>query len=182
VPMTTTETTIGINGMAHVILTVSQFAAARAFYGRLLPALGMTPVCDTDKLFYCVGARTAIGIQPAGPAYNGDRFLQSRVGLHHLCLRTRSREDVDRLHDTNGGHHNPRPARGDMGTGLLLAAVRGPRRHPSGSKLCPRRGPASTRCKVQCGRGLFDLSLRSGHNSWPAFSPTLLARANEVIE
>ena len=38
--MTTTDTTIGINGMAHVILTVSQFAAARAFYGRLLPALG----------------------------------------------------------------------------------------------------------------------------------------------
>ena len=64
--MTTTETTIGINGMAHVMLTVSQFAVARAFYGRLLPALGMTPVCDTDKLFYCVGARTAIGIQPAG--------------------------------------------------------------------------------------------------------------------
>jgi catechol 2,3-dioxygenase-like lactoylglutathione lyase family enzyme len=97
--MTTTETTIGINGMAHVILTVSQFAEARAFYGRLLPALGMTPVCDTDKLFYCVGARTAIGIQPAGSAHNGDRFLQSRVGLHHLCLRARSREDVDRLHD-----------------------------------------------------------------------------------
>ena len=37
--MTTTETAIGINGMAHVMLTVSQFAAARAFYGRLLPAL-----------------------------------------------------------------------------------------------------------------------------------------------
>jgi catechol 2,3-dioxygenase-like lactoylglutathione lyase family enzyme len=69
--MTTTETTIGINGMAHVMLTVSQFAAARAFYGRLLPALGMTPVCDTDKLFYCVGARTAIGIQPAGSAHDG---------------------------------------------------------------------------------------------------------------
>ena len=62
-----TDTTIGINGMAHVILTVSRFAAARAFYGRLLPALGMTPVCDTDKLFYCVGARTAIGIQIVAP-------------------------------------------------------------------------------------------------------------------
>jgi catechol 2,3-dioxygenase-like lactoylglutathione lyase family enzyme len=97
--MTTTETTIGINGMAHVMLTVSQFAAARAFYGRLLPALGMTPVCDTDKLFYCVGARTAIGIQPAGPAHDGGRFVQSRVGLHHLCQRARSREDVNRLHD-----------------------------------------------------------------------------------
>src|SRR5262249_56193691 len=69
------------------------------FYVVLSPALVMTPVCDTDRLFYCVGARTAIGIQPAGPADNGDRFLQSRVGLHHLCLRARSREDVDRLHD-----------------------------------------------------------------------------------
>ena len=97
--MTTTETTIGINGMAHVMLTVSQFSAARAFYGRLLPVLGMTPVCDTDKLFYCVGARTAIGIQPAGSGHDGDRFVQSRVGLHHLCLRARSRQDVDRLHD-----------------------------------------------------------------------------------
>jgi catechol 2,3-dioxygenase-like lactoylglutathione lyase family enzyme len=46
-----------------------------------------------------VGARTAIGIQPADPAHSGDHFVQSRVGLHHLCLRARSREDVDRLHD-----------------------------------------------------------------------------------
>jgi catechol 2,3-dioxygenase-like lactoylglutathione lyase family enzyme len=91
-----TDTEIQINGMAHVILCVSDFGAARKFYKRLLPALGMTPVCDTDKLFYCVGARTAIGIQPAA---SGGRFVQGRVGLHHLCLRARSREDIDRLHD-----------------------------------------------------------------------------------
>ena len=51
---------ININGMAHVILTVSRFDLARAFYGKLLPAFGMNPVCDSDKFFYCVGARTAI--------------------------------------------------------------------------------------------------------------------------
>ena len=54
--------TIEINGMAHVILTVSRFDLARAFYGKLLPEFGMKPVFDGDKLFYCVGARTAIGI------------------------------------------------------------------------------------------------------------------------
>jgi catechol 2,3-dioxygenase-like lactoylglutathione lyase family enzyme len=97
--MITTETTIEINGMAHVMLTVSQFAAARAFYGRLLPALGMTLVCDTESLFYCVGARTAIGLRPVDSEHDGDRFVQTRVGLHHLCLRARSREDVDRLYD-----------------------------------------------------------------------------------
>jgi metal-sulfur cluster biosynthetic enzyme/catechol 2,3-dioxygenase-like lactoylglutathione lyase family enzyme len=88
--------TIEINGMAHVILTVSRFDAARAFYGRLLPEFGMKPVFDGDKLFYCVGARTAIGIEPCDPALAGERFVQQRVGLHHLCLRARSREDVDR--------------------------------------------------------------------------------------
>jgi catechol 2,3-dioxygenase-like lactoylglutathione lyase family enzyme len=88
--------TVEINGMAHVILTVSRFEVAREFYRRLLPEFGMKVVHDGDKLFYCVGARTAIGIQPCDPALAGERFVQQRVGLHHLCLRARSREDVDR--------------------------------------------------------------------------------------
>ena len=87
---------IEINGMAHVVLTVSRFDVARAFYAELLPALGMKPVFDGAKFFYCVGGRTAIGIEPCDPAHAGERFVQQRVGLHHLCLRARSREDVDR--------------------------------------------------------------------------------------
>jgi catechol 2,3-dioxygenase-like lactoylglutathione lyase family enzyme len=87
---------IGINGMAHVVLTVSRFAECRAFYARLLPRLGMKPVFDGPKFFYCVGARTALGIEPCDPAHAGERFDQGRVGLHHLCLRARTREDVDR--------------------------------------------------------------------------------------
>ena len=35
---------IGINGMAHVILTVSQFDKARSFYSGLLPKFGMVCV------------------------------------------------------------------------------------------------------------------------------------------
>lgn len=89
--------TIAINGMAHVMLTVSRFEVAREFYRRLLPAFGMHPVFDGPELFYCVGGRTAIGIQPCDPAHAGERFVQRRVGLHHLCLRARAREEVDRL-------------------------------------------------------------------------------------
>jgi catechol 2,3-dioxygenase-like lactoylglutathione lyase family enzyme len=90
------EVPIAVNGMAHVILTVSQFDLAREFYGKLLPQLGMKPVFGGDKFSYWVGARTAIGIEPCDPAFAGERFVQQRVGLHHLCLRARSREDVDR--------------------------------------------------------------------------------------
>src|SRR5215469_3235834 len=88
--------TIEINGMAHVILTVSQFDAARAFYRKLLPEFGMKVVSDSETFFYSVGARTAIGIQRCDPALAGERFVQQRVGLHHLCLRARSRQDVDK--------------------------------------------------------------------------------------
>jgi catechol 2,3-dioxygenase-like lactoylglutathione lyase family enzyme len=86
---------IDINGMAHVILTVSQFEAARAFYGRLCNAMGMKPVFDGDKFCYWVGGRTAIGIEPCDPAHATERFVQARVGLHHICVRARTREDVD---------------------------------------------------------------------------------------
>ena len=88
--------TIEINGMAHVVLTVSRFELARAFYGKLLPLFGMKPVFDGDRFFYCVGGRTAIGIEPCAAEHQGGRFVQQRIGLHHLCLRARSREDVDR--------------------------------------------------------------------------------------
>ena len=86
---------IAINGMAHVILTVSQFDKARAFYSSLLPQFGMSLVHDGEDFCYHVGARTAIGIRKCDPEFLGERFEQYRVGLHHLCLRARSRDDVD---------------------------------------------------------------------------------------
>jgi catechol 2,3-dioxygenase-like lactoylglutathione lyase family enzyme len=91
--------TIEINGMAHVILTVSRFDLARVFYGKLLSEFGMKPVYDGDRFSYWVGARTAIGIEPCDPDLADERFVQQRVGLHHLCLRARSRKDVDRCAD-----------------------------------------------------------------------------------
>ena len=87
---------IEVNGMAHVILTVSQWDKAHAFYSELLPFLGLKKVFDGNNFLYHVGGRTAIGIQRAAPEHETERFVQNRVGLHHLCLRARSREDVDK--------------------------------------------------------------------------------------
>lgn len=87
-----------INGIAHCVLTVSDFPRCREFYGKLLPFLGLRPVFDTDQIFYCVGGRTAFGIEPCAPEYAGERFVQQRVGLHHVCFRARSAEDVDAVH------------------------------------------------------------------------------------
>jgi len=87
-----------INGIAHVMLTVSNFAACRPFYQQVLQFLGLKPVIDTDGMLYCVGGRTAVGIMHAEERYRAERFAQLRVGLHHVCFRARERADVDAFH------------------------------------------------------------------------------------
>ena len=87
-----------INGIAHVMLTVSDFARSAPFYRDLLGFLGLRPVMDADGFLYCVGGRTAFGIQQGDDARREERFVQRRVGLHHLCFRARERADVDALH------------------------------------------------------------------------------------
>jgi catechol 2,3-dioxygenase-like lactoylglutathione lyase family enzyme len=87
-----------INGIAHIQLAVSNFEAARAFYGKLLPFLGLTEVMDMDGFYYCVGARTGVAISRSLPVHRGERFVQHRVGLHHVCFRARERADVDGAH------------------------------------------------------------------------------------
>ena len=94
--MTDDTPQININGMAHVIMTVSQFQKAREFYSSLLPKFGMSLVHDGPDFCYHVGARTAIGVRKCDPEFSEERFQQYRVGLHHLCLRARSREDVEK--------------------------------------------------------------------------------------
>lgn len=88
-----------INGIAHVMLTVSNFEACQPFYERMLTFLGLKPVINADGMLYCVGGRTAIGIMRAEERYRDERFVQFRVGLHHVCFRARERADVDAFYD-----------------------------------------------------------------------------------
>ncbi|GIW42540.1 MAG: hypothetical protein KatS3mg076_3117 [Candidatus Binatia bacterium] len=90
---------IEINGIAHVMLTVSNFEACAPFYEDLLAFLGLRPVLRGDGFLYCVGGRTAVGIVRAEDRYRNERFVQFRVGLHHVCFRARERKDVDAVYD-----------------------------------------------------------------------------------
>jgi len=86
---------VDINGIAHVQLSVVDFAASRSFYAKLLPAFGMKVQYDQPGVFYCIGARTGLLITPCDEAFKSERFHQRRPGLHHLCFRARERADVD---------------------------------------------------------------------------------------
>ncbi len=120
---------IEINGNAHVVLTVSQFDAARAFYCELLPFLGMKKVFDGNNFVYHVGGRTALGIQRCADEHVGERFAQNRVGLHHLCLRARTREDVDKVAEklrAMGAFIDRGPIEGDWAPGYYFIVFEDP--------------------------------------------------------
>src|SRR5947209_16035774 len=113
--------------MAHTILTAGRFEVAREFYRKLLE-FGVKPVFDGDKLFYCVGARTAIGIEPCDLALAGERFVQQRVGPSPpmpACPFARGRGSMRCSAQGDGRDDRSRTARRHLGTGLLLRAVRG---------------------------------------------------------
>jgi catechol 2,3-dioxygenase-like lactoylglutathione lyase family enzyme len=89
---------IEINGIAHIVLTVSEWTKCRSFYENLLPFLGLKQVFSGEKGLYYVGGRTAVGVGPCDEKHANQRFMQGGVGLHHVCFRARSREDIDRVY------------------------------------------------------------------------------------
>lgn len=88
-----------LNGIAHVYLTVKDFDRCLPFYEALLTFFEMQCLVKTPTLFYCVGSRTGVGIRAASPEHTDVTFDQNRPGLHHLCFRARSREDVNEIYE-----------------------------------------------------------------------------------
>ncbi|MCH7866418.1 MAG: VOC family protein [Myxococcales bacterium] len=89
---------VNINGIAHVQLSVSDMSRSVPFYRRLLNSMSLQTIMDEDDFLYCVGGRTGVAIAPVAPEFEDSAFDQRRVGLHHVCFRARSREDVDAIH------------------------------------------------------------------------------------
>jgi catechol 2,3-dioxygenase-like lactoylglutathione lyase family enzyme len=89
---------VEISGVAHIVVTVSRFEQCAAFYDRLMPELGLEVVYRTDGFVYYVGGKTALAIRRAEGEHADERYDATRPGLDHICLRARSRADVDALY------------------------------------------------------------------------------------
>jgi catechol 2,3-dioxygenase-like lactoylglutathione lyase family enzyme len=89
-----------ISGIAHIQLTVSSMGRSKPFYETLLHSMEMLTLIDSPNYFYCIGGKTGIAISPVSSEFNGQPFSQQQLGLHHLCLRARSRKDVDAIYQT----------------------------------------------------------------------------------
>jgi catechol 2,3-dioxygenase-like lactoylglutathione lyase family enzyme len=89
---------VEVNGIAHIQLSVRRFEECRAFYERLMPFLGLKAVHQSERMAYWVGGRTGFSISRVDPEFAEVPHDAMRSGLHHLCFRARSREDVDAIY------------------------------------------------------------------------------------
>jgi catechol 2,3-dioxygenase-like lactoylglutathione lyase family enzyme len=86
---------VALNGIAHIQLTVNDPARCLPFWEKLCHFCEMHTLVRTADTLYCIGSRTGILVRGAPAGRDGGPFDQLRAGLHHFCLRARSRADVD---------------------------------------------------------------------------------------
>lgn len=96
--------------LGHLGVNVDDLAAAKAYYDRLMPALGFEPFLAADDQFAYrpAGGKPgtylffypALGEQPGG-------YSRDAVGLQHLAFAVRTRSAVHAAHDLAVGLGSP---------------------------------------------------------------------------
>src|SRR5205823_9157153 len=148
---------IEINGMAHVILTVSEWERCRPFYEALLSFLGLTRVFAGEDSIYYVGGRTAVGVGRCKPEYEAQPFVQGECRAASFllpCAEPRGCRPVLRVSARAGSQDRAYAGGRSLGAGILFGAVRGSRRYADRGQLRPRQRGSRGRRRLQCRRGL----------------------------
>lgn len=91
--------TVEVNGIAHIQMTVNNVKACLPFWEKLCHFLEMKTLIKSETTVYCIGSRTGILVREAPEAKKAISFDQDTSGLHHLCFRARSSEDVDAIYE-----------------------------------------------------------------------------------
>ena len=89
------------NGIAHLQLSLSSkhWDESKLFYREWLNRFyGMEVIFDNETTLYCVGGRTGVLISKCYPQFENDKYHQRKIGLHHICFRLRSNDDVDKTY------------------------------------------------------------------------------------
>ena len=89
---------ISVNGIAHIQLTLNDPERGLPFWEKLCHFLGMSTLIKSENVLYCIGSRTGLLVRGAPEDKRHIPFDQDTSGLHHLCFRARSEDDVDAVH------------------------------------------------------------------------------------
>jgi glyoxylase I family protein len=74
-------------GLSHIILTVSDLARSRKFYGELLGFQIQDIQFEGGSMFFFVVGGVAIWVLTHPQTPPGDRFSEFRIGLDHLSFK-----------------------------------------------------------------------------------------------
>src|SRR6516165_12634219 len=92
---------VEIIGVEHVDLTVNDLRKSAGFYDKVLGALGFRRLEEHDAGEHDLrwgNAHLTIAVRAAAPDQVGAEHNRYRVGLHHLALKARTRQQVDQFH------------------------------------------------------------------------------------
>jgi catechol 2,3-dioxygenase-like lactoylglutathione lyase family enzyme len=87
---------VRVVGIDHISIRVSDFAASKAFYGRLFGFLGFEVLDEYPQAIGWTNGSTRFWIGQSEPGRRQDHTIGD-VGFHHYAFELESRADVDAL-------------------------------------------------------------------------------------
>jgi catechol 2,3-dioxygenase-like lactoylglutathione lyase family enzyme len=87
---------VKVVGIDHLSVRVSDFAASRAFYGKLFPFLGFEVLDEFDAAMGWTNGKTRYWIGQSEPGRRKTHHIGD-VGFHHYAFELQSRAEVDAL-------------------------------------------------------------------------------------
>lgn len=84
-------------GIDHIVLSVSDFARSKEFYGKLLAFLGFKVLDEYPEMMGWTNRRTRLWISQADAEGRHHKHRKGEVGFHHYAFELESRRDVEAL-------------------------------------------------------------------------------------
>ena len=86
-----------LDPQGHIKLSVTDFAKSQCFYRELFDQLGYTPIANSELSVAWV-TPNGLGIWIAPVEVTDYPYRHGAAGLHHLCVKATSTEQVDAIH------------------------------------------------------------------------------------
>jgi catechol 2,3-dioxygenase-like lactoylglutathione lyase family enzyme len=88
---------VRVTGIDHLVLSVGNFKASKAFYGPLMAFLGFEIEAEYEGMMGWHNDKTLFWIAAADAEGKNRKYRKGDIGFHHYVFRLRSRKDVDAL-------------------------------------------------------------------------------------
>ena len=88
---------VRVTGIDHLVLSVGNFKASKAFYAPLMAFLGFKLEAEYEGMMGWHNDKTLFWIAAADAKGRKHKYRKGDIGFHHYAFRLRSRKDVDAL-------------------------------------------------------------------------------------